>query len=57
MTESEESLEQSQKNYLIMRNFKGFVYFFQSGTQHSDGYFVECLFITGKMHYNMRMVN
>ena len=31
-----------------MRNFKGFVYFFQSGTQHSDGYFVQCFFVTGE---------
>lgn len=41
----------------MMRNFKGFIYYFESGTQHSGGYFVECFFVTGEMQYNMRVAN
>ncbi len=41
----------------MMRNFKGFVYFFQSGTLHSDGYFVQCFFITGECVLKKGFVN
>ena len=41
----------------MMRNFKGFVYFFQSGTGHSGGYFVECFFVTGEFIVAKGFVN
>ena len=40
-----------------MRNFKGFVYFFQSGTRLSDGYFVQCFFVRGECVVERGFVN
>ena len=40
-----------------MRSINGFVYFFQSSTEHMDGYFIQCYFITGEVKNSMRVAN
>jgi hypothetical protein len=40
-----------------MRNFKGFIYFFQSGAAHSDAYFIECVFVSSIRQNNLGLLN
>jgi len=40
-----------------MNSIRGFLYFFQSNSQHIDGYFVQCFFVSGEMKNSMRLVN